>query len=134
MARKKSAARPTAAELEILQILWQSGPATVRAVNDRLNEGRGVGYTTTLKLMQIMFEKGLLIRDESARSHVYSPAAPAKETQGAILDRLVKSAFGGSAARLVLSALGGHAASKQEISEIRALLDRLEGDADGRAD
>jgi predicted transcriptional regulator len=131
--RKPGVARPTAAELEILQILWRSGPATVRAVNEALNRGREVGYTTTLKLMQIMVEKGLLDRDESARSHVYSPAVPEEETRGAILDRLVQSAFGGSAARLVLSALGGHSASREEIEEIRALLDRLEGEERDRS-
>lgn len=120
--------RPTEAELEILQVLWEHGPATVRFVNDRLNEKKKVGYTTTLKIMQIMFEKRLLERDESARSHLYRPAIEKGETQGLLLDRLVQTAFGGSAARLVMQALGNHKASKEEISRIRKFLDELEGE------
>lgn len=120
--------RPTEAELEILQVLWEHGPATVRFVNDRLNEKKKVGYTTTLKIMQIMFEKRLLERDESARSHLYRPSIEKGETQGLLLDRLVQTAFGGSAAKLVMQALGNHKASKEEISRIRKFLDELEGE------
>ncbi len=124
--KKKETPRPTEAELEILQVLWQSGPATVRLVNDRLNEKRPVGYTTTLKMMQIMHDKGLLRRDERQRSHLYSPVIKERETQQILLNRFLESAFGGSAARLVMQALGNHQASREEIARIRAFLDQLE--------
>jgi len=120
--------KPTEAELEILQILWKFGAATVRSVNDRLNESKKVGYTTTLKIMQIMFDKGLLSRDEEKRSHVYRAEVREQEIQGLLLDKFLHSAFGGSAMKLVMQALGNHRASKDEISEIRKLLDELEGD------
>lgn len=120
--------RPTEAELEILQILWKHGPCTVRFVNDQLNQKRTVGYTTTLKIMQLMFEKELLERDESTRSHLYRALIKEKETQGLLLDRFLETAFGGSALKLVMQALGNHKASKEEISQIRNLLDNLEGE------
>jgi BlaI family penicillinase repressor len=135
----KTAVRPTAAELEILNVIWTHGPSTVRFVNDRLNEEKSpkgtqplrgpqeVGYTTTLKIMQIMAEKGLLKRDESRRSHLYGVVAPQKQVQKQLLDRLLEQAFGGSALKLVMQALGGHKASPEEISRIRELLDRMEG-------
>jgi predicted transcriptional regulator len=119
--------RPTEAELEILQILWKHGPCTVRFVNDQLNQKRTVGYTTTLKIMQLMFEKKLLERDESTRSHLYRATVKEKETQGLLLDRFLETAFGGSALKLVMQALGNHKASTEEISQIRDLLDNLEG-------
>lgn len=122
--------RPTEAELEVLQILWKHGPCTVRFVNDKLNEKKEVGYTTTLKIMQIMFEKNLLKRDESKRSHLYSPTMKEKETQGLLLDKFLHSAFGGSAMKLVMQALGNHKASKEEISRIREFLDNLENQGD----
>ncbi len=121
--------KPTAAELEVLNVLWAHGPSTVRFVNDRLNEkneAQPVGYTTTLKIMQIMAEKGLLTRDESQRSHRYGAALEQKRVQKALLDRLLETAFGGSATRLVLQALGGRKASPEEISRIRELLDNME--------
>jgi len=123
----KTQARPTAAELEILNVIWQDGPSTVRAINDKLNGEKKVGYTTTLKIMQIMAEKGLLKRDERQRSHLYAAAAPEKQVQKLLLDRLLEQAFGGSALKLVMQALGAHKASPEEISRIRELLDRLEG-------
>jgi predicted transcriptional regulator len=127
---KKVTLRPTEAELEILQVLWAHGPGTVRFVNDRLNEKKTVGYTTTLKIMQIMFEKNLLKRDESKRSHLYTPTLKEKETQGLLLDKFLHSAFGGSALKLVMQALGNHQASKEEISRIREYLDNLEKQGD----
>ncbi len=127
MMNKKST-RPTESELEILQLLWQHGPCTVRLVNDRLNERKRVGYTTTLKLMQIMVEKGILRRDAQQRSHLYSASADERETQGQLLDRFLQTAFGGSALKLVMQALGNHEASKEEISRIRELLDEIEGE------
>jgi BlaI family penicillinase repressor len=125
--KKDVVPRPTEAELEILQILWKHGPCTVRYVNDQLNQKKTVGYTTTLKIMQIMFEKKLLERDESTRSHLYRAVVKEKETQGLLLDRFLDTAFGGSALKLVMQALGNHKASKEEISQIRDLLDNLEG-------
>lgn len=123
----KTQGRPTAAELEILSVIWQDGPSTVRQINDKLGEQKDVGYTTTLKIMQIMTEKGLLKRDESQRSHLYAAAAPEKQVQKLLLDRLLEQAFGGSALKLVMQALGAHKASPEEIARIRELLDRLEG-------
>ena len=128
---KDTVAKPTESELEVLQILWKNGPGTVRFVNDRLNElneKKTVGYTTTLKIMQLMFEKGLLKRDENARSHLYRAAVKEKETQRLLLDRFLETAFGGSALKLVMQALGNHKASREEISQIRKLLDNLEGE------
>ena len=124
---KKPKAKPTAAELEILAVIWRHGPCTVRFINDKLNEEKKVGYTTTLKIMQIMAEKGLLKRDENQRSHLYQAAIPEKETQKILVDRLLDTAFGGSALRLVMQALGTHRASAEEISRIRELLDEMEG-------
>jgi BlaI family transcriptional regulator, penicillinase repressor len=129
--KKKMTARPTAAELDVLNVIWTLGPSTVRAVNDKLNKELSgeklVGYTTTLKIMQIMAEKGLLTRDESQRSHLYAAAAPKEQVQKQLLDRLLDTAFGGSALKLVMQALGGHKASPAEIARIRELLDRMEG-------
>lgn len=126
--KKDAVPKPTEAELEILQILWKHGPCTVRFANDKLNQKKTVGYTTTLKIMQLMFEKKLLKRDETTRSHLYSAAVKEKETQGVLLDRFLETAFGGSALKLVMQALGNHKASKEEISQIRELLDNLEGE------
>jgi len=117
---------PTEAELEILQVLWREGPATVRLVNRRLNENRPIGYTTTLKTMQIMTEKGMLQRDETDRSHVYAARLREQETQTALLDRILDRAFGGSASKLVMRALSDGAPSRQEIQEIRAFLEKME--------
>lgn len=128
MRRKKSIPKPTEAELEVLQVLWRHGPGTVRFVNDQLNEQRKVGYTTTLKIMQNMFDKKMLKRDASHRSHLYKPALKENDTQRMLLDRFLHTAFGGSAMKLVLQALGNHNASKEEISQIRELLDDLEND------
>ncbi len=120
--------KPTEAELEILSVLWAVGPSTVRFVNERLNETRKVGYTTTLKLMQIMHEKGLLDRDEQSRSHVYKPKMRENLAQKALLDRVLETAFGGSALKLVMQALGGQKTSREELAAIRDYIDRLESD------
>lgn len=120
--------RPTESELAILQVLWSNGPSTVRQVNEVLNQVREVGYTTTLKLMQIMHEKKLLSRTKSGKTHIYSSLVNQSDTQQALLDRFVDRTFGGSMTQLVLQALGGHEASTEEIDQIRAYLDQLEKD------
>ena len=119
--------KPTDSELEILHILWELGPSTVRAVNERLNERREVGYTTTLKLMQIMHEKGLVKRDESMRTHVYQPAVNKEKTQKHLLDKMIDSLFGGSSTQLVLQALGNgdQKVSAEELAKIQTLIDNL---------
>jgi predicted transcriptional regulator len=122
--------RPTPAELEILRILWAAGPATVREVHEKLERERPTGYTTVLKLMQIMTEKGLVRRDETARAHVYAASAPEEQTQQQLVGDLVDRAFGGSASRLVVQALSGRKTTREELSRIRELLDRLEGGAE----
>ncbi len=119
--------RPTDAELEILKVLWRRGPSTVREVFETLGETRGTGYTTVLKLMQIMAEKGLVVRDESERAHRYEPAAPEDETQRRLVGDLLRRAFDGSAKKLVMQALSTERASAEELSEIRRMLDELEG-------
>ena len=123
--KEKSVPKPTESELEILQVLWKHGPCTVRFVNDRLNEKKKVGYTTTLKIMQLMLEKKILKRDEKKRSHLYRPAVKEKETQRLLLDRFLQTAFGGSAMTMVMQALGNHKTSKEEITQIRKFLDNL---------
>ena len=123
---KHSPSRPTPAELEILNVLWSRGPSTVREVHDDLGPTRDTGYTTVLKLLQIMSEKGLVTRDESARAHVYRPLAEESATQTLMVRELLDRAFGGSAAKLVLQALTARRASPEEIAGIRRMLDELE--------
>jgi BlaI family transcriptional regulator, penicillinase repressor len=118
--------KPTDSELEILQVLWQRGPCTVRQVNEKLSENKDTGYTTTLKLMQIMHEKGLLTRVEDARSHVYKANVSETDTQRNLLNRFVETAFRGSASQLVMQALGNHQASAEELQQIRELLNQIE--------
>jgi len=127
MARRKSL-RPTDRELTILRILWNNGPSTVRQVNEAMNKHRNTGYTTTLKLMQIMTEKGLLIRDESQRQHVYKPAFTEEKTQKQLVGDLLKRAFSGSAEKLVMRALSAKKVSAKELARIRKMLDELEGE------
>jgi len=117
---------PTKAELEILQVLWQHGPSTVRFVNDKLNEQRDVNYTSTLKLMQIMAEKGSLKRDESQMKHIYHVAEAKEKTQHQLLNRFVDSVYQGSASKLVMQLLGNKKASKEELDSIRKMLDDIE--------
>lgn len=114
--------RPTDSELAILRVLWERGPSTVRQVHEALAETRDTGYTTTLKLMQIMADKGLVKRDETARTHVYAAAAGEAQTQRQLVKDLVDRAFGGSAAALVLQALSAEGTSDEELKEIRRLI------------
>ncbi|SMB97201.1 transcriptional regulator, TrmB [Hymenobacter roseosalivarius DSM 11622] len=118
--------KPTESELEILQVLWQHGPTTVRLVNDELSRKRDVGYTTTLKLLQLMLDKGLVLRDDESRTHVYRAAVREEETQGLLIDRLLDAAFGGSALKLVVQALGHQRTSPAELDQIRNLLNDME--------
>ncbi len=118
---------PTKSELEILQVLWEHGPATVRFVNDKLNEQkRAVQYTSTLKLMQIMAEKGILKRDESNMKHIYSPAMEEQKTKRFLLERFVESMYNGSASSLVMQLLGNKKNSKKELQAIKDLLKKLD--------
>ncbi len=123
--------KPTEAELEILQILWEHGESTVRNVNELLNEKRNVnlkeiGYTTTLKLMQLMHEKGLADRNEESRTHIYSAKVKEGEMQKALLEKFVDKTFRGSAMKMVMQALGNHETSKEELDEIKALISKIE--------
>ncbi|HQU59845.1 MAG TPA: BlaI/MecI/CopY family transcriptional regulator [Saprospiraceae bacterium] len=122
--------RPTESELEILQILWEYGPSSVRFVNDKLNEEREVGYTTTLKLMQIMADKGLARRNTESRTHIYEAAAGEADTQQRLLNRFLDRAFKGSAMKMVMQALGNHKTSPEELDEIKALIRRIESEKD----
>jgi len=115
---------PTDAEIAILSVLWRQGASTVREVHEAL--GKDSGYTSTLKLMQLMFEKGLVVRNERYRSHLYEARAPKEQTQRQIAGDLMKRAFDGSAKSLVLGALAAHPASRKDLDEIRSLLDELE--------
>jgi Predicted transcriptional regulator len=127
MKEKDKIIEPTKSELEILQVLWQKGPSTVRFVNDQLNEQkREVQYTSTLKLMQIMAEKGLVSRDESQMKHVYSAAVEEKKTKGFLLDRFIASMYNGSAQELMMQLIGNKKASKKELDAIRDLLDSIQ--------
>ncbi|MEO6260842.1 MAG: BlaI/MecI/CopY family transcriptional regulator [Thermoanaerobaculia bacterium] len=120
--------RPTDAELSILRVLWRRGPSTVRDVHEDLVRQSSTGYTTVLKMLQIMTEKGLVVRDEGQRAHIYEARQGEQKTQRQLLGDLADRAFGGSAARLAMQALSGRRASAAELSEIRELLDRLEGE------
>jgi BlaI family penicillinase repressor len=118
---------PTKSELEILQVLWEFGPSTVRFVNDQLNEQkRAVQYTSTLKLMQIMVEKGMLTRDESQMKHVYIPAAEEQKTKGFLLERFVDTMYNGSASSLMMQLLGNKKTSKKELDAIKELLKKMD--------
>jgi len=123
--------KPSDSELEIMQVLWEMGSLTVREVNDLLNHERRIGYTTTLKIMQIMTEKKMLTRDTGQRSHVYSPTLNPEEVQINILDHVIKTAFRGNTSTLVLRALGNRKASAREMAEIKALIEEMENKNDG---
>ena len=125
--RKSHAApRPTDAELAILRVLWSRGPSTVRDVHHALSTSQDSGYTTVLKLLQIMTDKGIVLRDESQRAHIYAARLSQQRTQRQLLGDLVDRAFGGSSAKLVLHALSDRPTSNEELRDIRALLDRIE--------
>ena len=117
--------KPTEGELEILQVLWVNGQATVREVHENILKYKEAGYTTTLKLMQIMFEKGLVSRDDSSKTHIYTANVSREKTQNQFLGKMINSLFGGSSTQLVMQALGNHSPNKQELDEIQALLDNL---------
>ena len=118
--------RPTDAELGILRTLWRIGPATVRQIQEELSRVERTGYTTVLKFLQIMTEKGLVVRDESGRTHIYKAKAPQDQTQRQLVRDLLDRAFSGSAQKLVIQALSVKKATPEEISQIRDLLDRIE--------
>jgi BlaI family penicillinase repressor len=122
----KSLPQPTEAELELLRILWNRGPSTVRTIHESLGAAKGTGYTTTLKILQRMTEKGLVRRDESRRSHVYTAVRRAEQTQRQLVRNLLHAAFGGAPAKLVVQALSEESVSAEDLSEIRRLLDALE--------
>jgi predicted transcriptional regulator len=124
--RKTTGSRPTTAELQILAVLWRRGPSTVRDVYNDLGRTRRIGYTTVLKLMQIMTEKGLVRRNEDQRAHVYEASAPQDRTQRLLVRDLVDRAFNGSALNLVMQALSARQASAEELAQIRRLLDEYE--------
>jgi len=129
----KNSSKPTDSELAILQILWEYGDSPVRFVNDKLNEqnktDKEIGYTTTLKLMQIMLDKNLVGRNTDSRTHIYEAAISESETQGQLLNQFVDSTFRGSAMKMVMQALGNHQASAEELDEIKALIQKMEKDS-----
>ena len=117
--------KPTEGELEILQVLWEKEKATVREVHETILQSKEAGYTTTLKLMQIMFEKGLVTRDDSAKTHIYKPNISKEKTQSQFVKKMISNLFGGSSTQLVMQALGSKSPNKEELDEIQKLLDNL---------
>ena len=128
MTEKTMTPRPTDAELAILRVLWERGPSSVRDVHDALSTEQNTGYTTVLKLLQIMTEKGLVVRDESQRAHIYEARYSEQRTQRQLLTDLMERAFGGSPAKLVMQALASKRTSVEELDAIREILDRMEGE------
>jgi len=118
--------KPTESELEILSILWEKESASVRTVHEVVQNTKDVGYTTTLKLMQIMHEKGLVTRDESSKTHIYTPAIARETAQEQYITKMIKTLFSGSSSQLVLQALGNHQPSNQDLAEIKSLIEQLE--------
>ena len=121
--------KPTDSELEILQVIWQHGPSSVREINDILNIRRDVGYTTTLKILQIMNEKGLVKRDTAQKSHIYKALVKENDTKNNLINDFVKTTFHGSAMNLVLQALGNSNSSPEELIELKALIQQIENKA-----
>ncbi|MBX2888052.1 MAG: BlaI/MecI/CopY family transcriptional regulator [Ferruginibacter sp.] len=117
--------KPTESELEILGILWDKKEATVRTVNEEISKTKDVGYTTTLKLMQIMFEKGFVNRDESAKTHIYNPIVSREKTQKQFLSKIIDNLFAGSSTDLVLQALGNGNTSIEELDKIQIMIEEL---------
>ena len=120
--------KPTEAELGILRVLWSRGPSTVREIWEQISAEQRTGYTTILKIMQIMYEKGLLERDEAQRSHVYHATLTEEQTQRQVVGHLLERVFSGSAPKLVMQALAMKKATPEELAQIRKLLDELEGE------
>ena len=118
--------KPTESEMEILQVLWERGASTVSEVHEILSKTKDSGYTTTLKLMQIMNEKGLLNRNDDSKSHIYTTAVKKESIQKQVVSKMINGLFKGSSAKLVMHALGNHRASKEEILEIKKYLDEIE--------
>jgi BlaI family penicillinase repressor len=118
--------KPTNSELEVLAVLWQKSPQTVREVYDQIKDNRDIGYTTTLKIMQIMFKKGMLKREKQGKTHIYDVVEPQAQTQSGLVSKMVSTVFHGSSKDLVMQALGSADASKEELNEIRKYLDELE--------
>lgn len=125
MANNKTT-KPTESELEILAILWEKGPATVRDIHEVLEQSKDAGYTTTLKLMQIMHEKGLVDRDTSSKTHVYKALISQKDTQQQLLSKMIDTVFNGSASQLVMQALGNRHSSAAELDAIKEYLEQME--------
>ena len=130
---KRLPPKPTTSELEILHILWDRGPSTVRDVLESLNEKKNLGYTGVLKLLQIMTAKGFVRRDESNRAHVYEACRPAEQTKRQLAMDVLERVFAGSASELMMHALAGHRASAEEIEELRRILDAYKRDDNGKA-
>jgi BlaI family penicillinase repressor len=130
---KRVPPKPTASELEILHVLWNRGPSTVREVLDALNEKKDMGYTGVLKLLQIMTAKGTVRRDEKNRAHIYEAVRPAEQTKRQLARDMLQRVFEGSASQLMMHALAGYRASSEEIEELRRILDAHKGDEDGKA-
>jgi BlaI family transcriptional regulator, penicillinase repressor len=120
--------KPTESELEVLKVLWQMGRATVKQVNEEINKTKETGYTTTLKIMQIMFEKGLLSKNADGKQHIFEAKIGEEDTQKSLLNRFIDSTFQGNAMSLVMQALGNHHASEEELSELKKLIQQLEQD------
>jgi predicted transcriptional regulator len=130
---KRAPQKPTASELEILHVLWNRGPSTVREVLDALNEKKEMGYTGVLKLLQIMTAKGTVRRDETNRAHVYEACRPAEQTKRQLATDMLQRVFGGSASQLMMHALAGQRTSREEIEELRRFLDAYKGEENGRS-
>ncbi len=127
MPRRRSST-PTEGELEILSVLWEYGPSTVRQIHNNLKHGRATGYSTTLRMVQIMTDKGLLVRDDAVRPQVYTPAQSQEKTQLQLVDHLVQRGFGGSAMSLVLRAVSAQRITRDELAQIKKLLERAKGE------
>ena len=120
--------KPTESELEVLKVLWQMGRATVKQVHEEINKTKETGYTTTLKIMQIMFEKGLVSKNADGKQHIFEAKIGEEDTQKSLLNRFIDSTFQGNAMSLVMQALGNHHASEEELSELKKLIQQLEQD------
>jgi predicted transcriptional regulator len=120
--------KPTESELEVLKVLWQMGRATVKQVNEEINKTKETGYTTTLKIMQIMFEKGLVSKNADGKQHIFEAKIGEEDTQKSLLNRFIDSTFQGNAMSLVMQAMGNHHASEEELSELKKLIQQLEKD------
>lgn len=127
MKKQKDHIKPTGKEMEILQVLWKMGPCSVKEVHEKMGGNQNNGYTTILKLLQIMHDKGLVTRQKNGKLHLYKAEANQKTTKQQMVDKIIQTVFGGSASQLVLSALGHSRSSKEELREIRKYLDKLEG-------